>query len=55
MGIKVSKPKADIKQMLKFKDEAIEGNTKGIEFLLKKTRSTRFTAPARYFLRARLR
>jgi len=42
MGIKVSKPKADIKQMLKFKDEAIEGNTKGIEFLLKKNKIDAF-------------
>jgi NADPH-dependent 2,4-dienoyl-CoA reductase/sulfur reductase-like enzyme len=42
MGIKVSKPKADIKQMLKFKDEAIEGNTKGIEFLLKKNKVDAF-------------
>ncbi|MEM9470676.1 MAG: dihydrolipoyl dehydrogenase [Pseudomonadota bacterium] len=36
MGIKVSAPKVDMKQMLKFKQDAIDGNTKGIEFLLKK-------------------
>lgn len=38
MGIKVSKPKLDHKQLLAFKDEAIDGNTKGIEFLLKKNK-----------------
>ncbi len=42
MGIKVSKPKADIKQMLAFKTEAIDGNTKGIEFLLKKNKIDAF-------------
>ncbi len=38
MGIGVSKPKLDLKQMLVFKDEAVEGNTKGVEFLLKKNK-----------------
>ena len=42
MGIKVSKPKLDHKQLLAFKEEAIDGNTKGIEFLFKKNKVTAF-------------
>ncbi|PKP77013.1 MAG: dihydrolipoyl dehydrogenase [Alphaproteobacteria bacterium HGW-Alphaproteobacteria-3] len=38
MGIEVPKPKLNLKQMLAFKDEAIDGNTKGIEFLFKKNK-----------------
>ena len=38
MGIEVSKPKLNLRQMLAFKDEAIDGNTKGIEFLFKKNK-----------------
>lgn len=38
MGIKVSAPKLDLKKMLAFKQEAIDGNTKGIEFLFKKNK-----------------
>lgn len=42
MGIKVSTPKVDMKQMLNFKQDAIDGNTKGIEFLLKKNKVDAF-------------
>jgi len=42
MGIKVSAPKVDMKQMLQFKTDAIDGNTKGIEFLLKKNKIDAF-------------
>ena len=38
MGIGVSKPKLDLKQMLVFKDEAVDGNVKGVEFLMKKNK-----------------
>ena len=38
MGLGVSKPKVDWKQMLAYKDSVIEGNTKGIEFLFKKNK-----------------
>jgi len=38
MGINVGAPKLDLKQMLAFKTEAIDGNTKGIEFLYKKNK-----------------
>lgn len=37
-GIEVGAPKLDLKKMLAFKDQAIEGNTKGVEFLLKKNK-----------------
>ncbi|MGJ3263070.1 MAG: dihydrolipoyl dehydrogenase family protein, partial [Salinarimonas sp.] len=37
-GIEVGTPKIDLKKMLAFKDEAIAGNTKGVEFLLKKNK-----------------
>jgi dihydrolipoamide dehydrogenase len=53
MGIGVSKPKLDLKQMLAFKDEAVEGNTKGVEFLMKKNKIDvvhgfgRITAPGK--------
>ena len=39
MGIGVT-PSLDLGQMLKFKQEAIDGNTKGIDFLFKKNRIT---------------
>jgi dihydrolipoamide dehydrogenase len=38
MGIEVGKPKINVKQLLAFKDEAVDGNTKGIEFLFKKNK-----------------
>jgi dihydrolipoamide dehydrogenase len=38
MGIDVPAPKLNLKQLLAFKDEAIDGNTKGIEFLFKKNK-----------------
>jgi dihydrolipoamide dehydrogenase len=39
MGIKVS-PSLDYAQMMNFKQEAIDGNTKGIDFLFKKNKIT---------------
>ncbi len=41
MGIDVS-PRFDLKQMMAFKQEAIDGNTKGIDFLFKKNKVTVF-------------
>jgi dihydrolipoamide dehydrogenase len=38
MGIKVGKPTLDLGAMLKFKDEAVDGNVKGVDFLLKKNK-----------------
>ena len=38
MGIKISKPKLDLPTMLGFKQQAVDGNTQGIEFLFKKNK-----------------
>jgi dihydrolipoamide dehydrogenase len=38
MGIGVNAPKLDLPTMLKFKDEAVDGNVKGVAFLLKKNK-----------------
>jgi dihydrolipoamide dehydrogenase len=40
MGIGVGSPKLDLTQMMAFKQEAIDGNTKGIDFLFKKNKIT---------------
>src|SRR6478736_1001611 len=38
MGIGVGTPKLDLPALLKFKDEAVDGNVKGVDFLLKKNK-----------------
>jgi dihydrolipoamide dehydrogenase len=38
MGIGVSKPKLNLAAMMKFKDQGVEGNVKGVEFLLEKNK-----------------
>jgi dihydrolipoamide dehydrogenase len=38
MGIGVGAPKLDLAAMLKFKDEAVDGNVKGVDYLLKKNK-----------------
>src|SRR4051812_35203388 len=38
MGIKVGAPKLDLPTMMKFKDEGVDGNVKGVEFLMKKNK-----------------
>jgi len=38
MGIKVGKPSLDLPAMMKFKDEAVDGNVKGVDFLLRKNK-----------------
>lgn len=38
MGIKVDRLGLDLPAMLSFKDEAVDGNTKGVEFLFKKNK-----------------
>ncbi len=56
MGIGVPAPKLDLKQMLVFKDQAVDGNTKGVDFLLKKNKvDTLSSAPAASRRRARSR
>jgi dihydrolipoamide dehydrogenase len=38
MGIGVGKPKLNLAAMMKFKDQGVDGNVKGVEFLLKKNK-----------------
>src|ERR1700686_5171489 len=47
MGIGVGTPKLDLKAMLVFKDQGVEGNVKGVEFLLKKNKIDAFHGTAR--------
>jgi dihydrolipoamide dehydrogenase len=42
MGIKVGQPKLDLPAMMKFKDEGVEGNVKGVAFLFKKNKIDAF-------------
>ncbi len=42
MGIGVGKPKLDLAAMMKFKDEGVDGNVKGVAFLLKKNKIDTF-------------
>src|SRR5262245_56373813 len=42
MGISVAAPKLDLPGMMKFKDEGVEGNVKGIAFLFKKNKIDAF-------------
>jgi dihydrolipoamide dehydrogenase len=58
MGISVGEPTLDLKKMQAFKQEGVEGNTKGVEFLLKKNKidafigSGRIAAPGRVEVKA---
>ena len=47
MGIGVDKPKLDLGIMMKFKDEAVDGNVKGIAFLFKKNKIDAFQGVGR--------
>ena len=47
MGIGVGTPKLDLKAMLAFKDQGVDGNVKGVEFLLKKNKIDAFHGTAR--------
>ena len=38
MGIGVGKPKLDLKAMMAFKDQGVDGNVKGVDFLFKKNK-----------------
>jgi dihydrolipoamide dehydrogenase len=42
MGIRLGKPKLDLAGMMKFKDEGVEGNVKGVAFLLRKNKIESF-------------
>jgi dihydrolipoamide dehydrogenase len=58
MGIGVGTPKLDLPALLKFKDEAVDGNTKGVDYLLKKNKidavrgTGRITAPGKVEVKA---
>src|SRR6186997_733582 len=53
MGIQVGAPKLDLAAMMKFKQEGVDGNVKGVDFLLKKNKvdaymgAGRITAPGK--------
>jgi dihydrolipoamide dehydrogenase len=47
MGIGVGKPKLDLAAMMKFKDEGVEGNVKGVAFLFRKNKIESFHGVAR--------
>jgi dihydrolipoamide dehydrogenase len=47
MGIGVPAPKLDLKAMLAFKDQGVDGNVKGVEFLLKKNKVDSFFGAGR--------
>jgi dihydrolipoamide dehydrogenase len=47
MGIKVPAPKLDLPAMLKFKDEGVDGNVKGVAFLFKKNKIDAFIGRGR--------
>lgn len=47
MGIGVGRPKLDLAAMMKFKDEGVDGNVKGIAFLFKKNKIETFQGVGR--------
>ncbi len=47
LGIDVGTPKLDLKKMMSFKSEGVAGNTKGVEFLLKKNKIETFHGTGR--------
>jgi dihydrolipoyl dehydrogenase len=47
MGIGVPAPKLDLKAMMAFKDQGVEGNVKGVEFLLKRNKVDTFHGSGR--------
>src|SRR5258708_28356585 len=46
MGIKVGAPTVDLAAMMRFKDQGVEGNVKGVAFLFKKNNIDTFHATA---------
>lgn len=47
MGVVVGEPKLDLAKMQAFKQEGVDGNTKGVEFLLKKNKIDAFIGTGR--------
>jgi dihydrolipoamide dehydrogenase len=58
MGIGISPPKLDLKAMMTFKDQGVDGNVKGVDFLFRKNKidafhgDGRITAPGKVEVRA---
>src|ERR687894_2152046 len=47
LGIGIGKPKLDLKKMMAFKAEGVEGNVKGVDFLFKKNKIDVYFGAAR--------
>ena len=47
MGIKLPAPKLDLAQMMKFKQEGVDGNVKGVDFLFKKNKIDAYVGKGR--------
>jgi dihydrolipoamide dehydrogenase len=47
MGIQVGRPKLDLGAMMKFKDEGVDGNVKGVAFLFRKNKIDSFRGTGR--------
>src|SRR5215468_3800374 len=47
MGIRVGKPEVDLAAMMKFKDEGVDGNVKGVAFLFRKNKIDTHTGVGR--------
>src|SRR6266568_7846491 len=47
MGIDIGQPKLDLAAMMKFKDEGVDGNVKGVAFLFKKNKIDTFHGTGR--------
>jgi dihydrolipoamide dehydrogenase len=47
MGIGISSPKLDLKTMMAFKDQGVDGNVRGVEFLFKKNKIDTFHGTGR--------
>jgi dihydrolipoamide dehydrogenase len=47
LGIQIGTPKLDLKKMMSFKQEGVDGNVKGVEFLLKKNKVDTYQGTAR--------
>src|SRR6516225_609803 len=47
MGIKVGQPELDLPAMMKFKDQGVDGNVKGVAFLFKKNKIDTFHGTGR--------
>ena len=54
MGIELGQPKLDLAAMMTFKDEGVDGNVKGVAFLLKKNKIDSFQGLGRITARGKV-